>query len=219
MQQRRVRLGDILDDYCPRERRITNHAVVAMIDDDVKQTRCTTCDAEHEYKQAKVPAPRRKKAAGALVSGSPDAVSAGPLAVQAFVPPDPPVIEESFDLPAEPFADPPDASEAGRAASRTQGTRLHDSSERAIRSQRQSSPRQSSWPWPGFGADTFQSVPFRRAVASLRVGAWAGRGPSLGSRFPSRQSTACGTARGRPIRRARARTELRPRTRKTRTLV
>ncbi len=62
MQQRRLRLGDILDDYCPRERRITNHAVVAMIDDDVRQTRCTTCDAEHEYKQAKVPASRRKKA-------------------------------------------------------------------------------------------------------------------------------------------------------------
>jgi len=61
MQQRRLRLGDILDDYCPRERRITNHAVVAMIDDQVKQTRCTTCDADHEYKQAKVPASRRKK--------------------------------------------------------------------------------------------------------------------------------------------------------------
>ena len=61
MQQRRLRLGDILDDYCPRERRITNHAVVAMIDDQVKQTRCTTCDADHEYKQARIPPPRRKK--------------------------------------------------------------------------------------------------------------------------------------------------------------
>jgi hypothetical protein len=61
MQQRRPRLGDILDDYCPRERRITNHAIVAMIDDEVKQTRCTTCDADHEYKQARVPPPRRKK--------------------------------------------------------------------------------------------------------------------------------------------------------------
>ena len=65
MQQRRVRLGDILDDYCPRERRITNHAVVAMIDDTVKQTRCTTCDADHEYKKARIPAPRRRKT-GAL---------------------------------------------------------------------------------------------------------------------------------------------------------
>ena len=67
MQQRQLRLGDILDDYCPRERRVTNHAVVAMVGEDVKQTRCTTCDAEHEYKQAKVPPQRKKKAApGAL---------------------------------------------------------------------------------------------------------------------------------------------------------
>jgi hypothetical protein len=59
MEQRRLRLGDILDDYCPRERRVTNHAVVAMVEEDVKQTRCTTCDAEHVYKGGK--APRRKK--------------------------------------------------------------------------------------------------------------------------------------------------------------
>ncbi len=69
MQQRRPRLGDIVDDYCPRERRITNHAVVAMIEDEVKQTRCTTCDADHEYKHAKVPAQRRKKDAAAGAPG------------------------------------------------------------------------------------------------------------------------------------------------------
>src|SRR5437763_14621186 len=60
MQQRQPRLGDVLDDYCPRERRVTNHVVVAMIGDNVKQTRCTTCDADHEYKQAKIPRVRRK---------------------------------------------------------------------------------------------------------------------------------------------------------------
>jgi len=60
MQQRQPRLGDVLDDYCPRERRLTNHVVVAMIGDAVKQTRCTTCDADHEYKQAKIPRVRRK---------------------------------------------------------------------------------------------------------------------------------------------------------------
>jgi hypothetical protein len=58
--QRQLRLGDILDDYCPRERRVTNHAVVAMVGPDVKQTRCSTCETEHEYKQAKVPRQRRK---------------------------------------------------------------------------------------------------------------------------------------------------------------
>lgn len=61
MEQRPLRLGDILDDYCPRERRVTNHAVVAMIEEDVRQTRCTTCDAEHAYKGGKAPRRRAKK--------------------------------------------------------------------------------------------------------------------------------------------------------------
>jgi hypothetical protein len=61
MEQRRVRLGDVLDDYCPRERRITNHAVVAMIEDQIRQTRCVTCDAEHVYKGARLPSRRKKK--------------------------------------------------------------------------------------------------------------------------------------------------------------
>jgi hypothetical protein len=63
MQQRRLRLGDILDDYCPRERRITNHVIVALVEEEVKQTRCATCDADHEYKQARAPLSRRRKAA------------------------------------------------------------------------------------------------------------------------------------------------------------
>jgi hypothetical protein len=84
MQSRQPRLGDILDDYCPRERRLTNHAVVAMIGDEIKQTRCTTCDAEHEYKHAKIPAQRKKKTGtGALydevLAGGPAKLS--PLAV------------------------------------------------------------------------------------------------------------------------------------------
>src|SRR3990170_2623956 len=76
MEQRRLRLGDILDDYCPRERRLTNHAVVAMVGPEVKQTRCTTCDAEHEYKHARVPRQRSKPEPVAALSGS--AVAGGP---------------------------------------------------------------------------------------------------------------------------------------------
>lgn len=76
MEQRRLRLGDILDDYCPRERRVTNHAVVAMIEETVKQTRCTTCDAEHPYKGGQAPRRKKKETAGALyrevLAGKPD---------------------------------------------------------------------------------------------------------------------------------------------------
>src|SRR4051794_1435669 len=66
MEQRRLRLGDIVDDYCPRERRVTNHAVVAMVEEDVKQTRCTTCDTEHPYKGGKAPRRRKKDPTGTL---------------------------------------------------------------------------------------------------------------------------------------------------------
>jgi hypothetical protein len=84
MEQRRLRLGDTLDDYCPRERRVTNHAVVAMIEEDIKQTRCTTCDAEHAYKGGKAPRRRKKETPAALyrdvLAGMPDAEAAPVLA-------------------------------------------------------------------------------------------------------------------------------------------
>ena len=60
-QQRPLRLGDLVDDYCPRERRVTNHAIVAIVEDAIRQTRCTACEADHVYKGGKAPA--RKKAA------------------------------------------------------------------------------------------------------------------------------------------------------------
>jgi len=69
MEQRQLRLGDTLDDYCPRERRVTNHAIVAMVGPEVKQTRCTACDTEHEYKRAKVPRLRKKPESSAALYG------------------------------------------------------------------------------------------------------------------------------------------------------
>ena len=96
MQQRRLRLGDIVDDYCPRERRITNHAVVAMIEDQVKQTRCTTCDADHEYKQARIPAQRRKKDAPPALVG--DAAGTVPRRRGPDVPPS---VEETEPIQVE----------------------------------------------------------------------------------------------------------------------
>jgi hypothetical protein len=91
MEQRRLRLGDILDDYCPRERRVTNHAIVAMIEEEIKQTRCITCDAEHVYKGARVP--RRRKGA---VAAAPPALASVPG--QTAVPPS---IEELNDMSEE----------------------------------------------------------------------------------------------------------------------
>ena len=124
MEQRRLRLGDILDDYCPRERRVTNHAVVAMIEEDVKQTRCTTCDSEHAYKGARVPARRKKETPSALykevLAGMPEADEAPLLAAPAA-----PVLASApvaVPVTPAPIADPPvrdviPATDAGRAES------------------------------------------------------------------------------------------------------
>ena len=61
MHPRQLRVGDLVDDYCPRERRLSNHAIVALVGEGIRQVRCTTCDGEHEYKGGKVPVSRRKK--------------------------------------------------------------------------------------------------------------------------------------------------------------
>lgn len=108
MQDRRFRPGDVLDDYCPRERRITDHAIVAMIDDEIRRTRCGICDAEHEYKEAKVPAPRRKTPPPALFTQVLDTMqgpgsrphspqAAAPAADEplAAAPPEPPPLPET----------------------------------------------------------------------------------------------------------------------------
>lgn len=116
MQQRRPRLGDILDDYCPRERRVTNHAVVAIVDDDVRQTRCATCEAEHEYRQGKAPPPRRAKSHAALTPEGTDAARPvlavpRPQAEAAAEAADGPDLAEMPDLSAvvpQPAAEPAD---------------------------------------------------------------------------------------------------------------
>lgn len=57
--QRKVRLGDVVDDYCPRCRLLMNHGVVSMVGEEVRKVRCNTCLSEHVYRHGKLPARRR----------------------------------------------------------------------------------------------------------------------------------------------------------------
>jgi hypothetical protein len=100
--QRQLRLGDILDDYCPRERRVTNHAVVAMVGPDVKQTRCSTCETEHEYKHAKVPRQRRKSEKPAALYSQVAAAGPKRVAHDAALAPTEPLPSIDGDSPATP---------------------------------------------------------------------------------------------------------------------
>ena len=109
MQQRQLRLGDTLDDYCPRERRLTNHVIVAMVGDDVKQVRCTTCDSDHEFKHAKVPRQRRKSESPAalyaqVAAAAPKRVTHDLPAIEQESAPDSPVEDQPRVEPVEPTA-------------------------------------------------------------------------------------------------------------------
>ncbi len=135
MEQRRLRLGDILDDYCPRERRLTNHAVVAMIEEDIKQTRCTTCDTEHAYKGGKVPKRRKKETTATLykevlatqsnVEGPHVAAETGPEHTETplVVEDDQPIVSATVaDVASEPRLDQVDQHEAAHATDEHEDT-------------------------------------------------------------------------------------------------
>ena len=61
MEPRRVRLGDVVDDYCSRCRLIMNHGVVGMVGDEIKKVRCNICLSEHEFRHGQIPARRKKE--------------------------------------------------------------------------------------------------------------------------------------------------------------
>ena len=54
-----LRLGDEIDDYCPRCKLLLNHAVASMMGAEVVKVVCQTCHSEHPYKNAVVP-PKKK---------------------------------------------------------------------------------------------------------------------------------------------------------------
>lgn len=61
MSDRPPRLGDVIDDYCPRCRLLLNHDVASLAGDVVAKVTCRTCHNTHDYRQAQVPAKRKSK--------------------------------------------------------------------------------------------------------------------------------------------------------------
>jgi hypothetical protein len=61
MSDRPLRLGDVIDDYCPRCRLLLNHDIASMAGTDVAKVTCRTCFNTHDYRRALVPTRRRTK--------------------------------------------------------------------------------------------------------------------------------------------------------------
>ena len=55
---RDVRLGDDIDDYCVRCKRIMNHAVVSVMNGGPAKVRCRTCHSDHDFRHEQAPPPK-----------------------------------------------------------------------------------------------------------------------------------------------------------------
>ena len=83
-----LRLGDDIDDYCVRCKRLTNHSIVSLMNSEPAKMRCRSCYNEHDYRRAEAPPPKqdlRKSALFKEVLASVDPQSA--LAEQPSAPP------------------------------------------------------------------------------------------------------------------------------------
>jgi len=55
---RDIRLGDDIDDFCVRCKRVMNHAVVSVINAAPAKVRCRTCHSDHDYRHEQAPPPK-----------------------------------------------------------------------------------------------------------------------------------------------------------------
>ncbi len=53
-----IRLGDIIDDFCVKCKRIMNHAVVSLLNGEPAKVRCRTCHNDHDYRHEQPPPPK-----------------------------------------------------------------------------------------------------------------------------------------------------------------
>ena len=55
---REARLGDIIDDYCVKCKRIMNHSVVSLLNGEPAKVRCRTCHSDHDYRHEQAQPPK-----------------------------------------------------------------------------------------------------------------------------------------------------------------
>ena len=55
---RDIRLGDDIDDFCVRCKRIMNHNVVSVLNGQAAKVRCRTCHSDHDFRHEQAPPPK-----------------------------------------------------------------------------------------------------------------------------------------------------------------
>ena len=55
---RDIRLGDDIDDFCVRCKRVMNHNVVSALNGEAAKVRCRTCYSDHDFRHEQAPPPK-----------------------------------------------------------------------------------------------------------------------------------------------------------------
>lgn len=55
---RDIRLGDDIDDFCVRCKRVMNHNVVSVLNGQAAKVRCRTCYSDHDFRHEQAPPPK-----------------------------------------------------------------------------------------------------------------------------------------------------------------
>ncbi len=64
---REYRLGDTLDDYCIKCKRITNHNIVSLVEEQPVKVRCCSCYNDHEFRHEIAPPTKKELKKAALL--------------------------------------------------------------------------------------------------------------------------------------------------------
>jgi hypothetical protein len=88
---RDIRLGDDIDDFCVRCKRIMNHNEVSVLGGKPAKVRCRTCHSDHDYRNEQAPPPKVDPRKAALFNEVLKKVSPGDAAA----------VEEVADLEIE----------------------------------------------------------------------------------------------------------------------
>lgn len=71
------RLGDDLDDFCIKCKRLTNHTIVSMVGDQPAKVRCRACYNDHDFRREQAPPTKKELKTAQLLK---EALEAGELA-------------------------------------------------------------------------------------------------------------------------------------------
>ena len=95
----RSRLGDDIDDFCVKCKRVMNHLVVSLMNDEPAKVRCRTCHGDHDFRHEQAPPPKIDARKAALIQQALEKAAA-PESAESAMAAAAPEVAEAVPVPA-----------------------------------------------------------------------------------------------------------------------